>query len=192
MTIEHAMEYLQPVLSIFTQAWRAAWDDMLNRYNDPDWDKRCRSTVLQMQAVIHAKRLCHGMPEVICLPFEQRSLFQYREVAIIQLKQLDEQMRARNYQTQTAKSFASQDELRGLSALPRLTIGLVPDAHWLSIAGIYVTFPHSISGNNWVLDISGDPVDVNTTEFAFDEPGVAQTNRWQPKRTSTGDSANGI
>lgn len=192
MTIDEASQTFQSVIPIFREAWTLGWADMQSQYNNPDWSPRVRSNVLQAQAVLHAKRLTADIPEIIYRDFEGRDLFKYNGCAFIQLKQLDQQLRSKNYQTRTATAFAAQMEIDGLQTIPRFTIGLVPDAHWIAVAGIYLTYPRSTSGNNWELDITGDPVDVNANQATFDEPSFKPASRWKIKRSASEGISNGV
>jgi len=57
MTSPEAIKTLAPVFPSLRESWKKAWADITGEYSHPEYDNRCRSTQLQMHAVIHAKRL---------------------------------------------------------------------------------------------------------------------------------------
>jgi hypothetical protein len=186
MTSSGAINTLGPVIPSLRESWKRAWSDITGEYNNPEHDNRCRSTLLQMQAVIHAKRLTAEFLDYKYI--DTRHLFVLPEVAVFRLKKLDQHHLSKNYPTDTSNKIYRQQGLPGLDDIPWLTVGLVPDEDWVEPVGTFITYPKYSGANNWVLDISGEPQDIEdlqTTFYQDIEATDAQSRRFRPKRTDT-------
>jgi hypothetical protein len=189
-SIQAAKEF-EGVIPVFREAWRLAWVDILGKFNEPGWDNSCRSQVLQMQAVIHAKELFHGNSDVNHFKVEVRNLFLIREAGLFGLKQFDENHCTKNYATDGAKLFDSQSELPGLGDYQRYTVGILAQEDWTDYVGIYMACPRAIRQRpNWVLDITGEPVDIESLQSEFNESISQPTERrFKPLRKQSEERA---
>ena len=184
MTSTKAIERLAPVIPLMRESWKRAWGDITGEYNNAEHDNRCRTTILQMQAVIHAKRLTAEYLDYKCV--ETRHLFILPGVAVLRLKKLDQEHLSRNYPTKTSERIYRQQGIPGLEDMPWLTVGLVPNEDWVDYAGIFITYPKWSGANNWVISITGEPQDIDqlqTTFYEEIETSNAQPRRFKPKRT---------
>jgi hypothetical protein len=184
MTSPEAIEQLRPVFPPLRESWQRAWADLTGKYNNPEHDNRCRSTILQMHAVIHAKRLTAEFLDYT--PIETRHLFVLPDVAVFRLKKLDQQHLSRNYPTETSNKIYRQQGLPGLDDLPWFTVGIVPNEDWVDYAGIFIAYPKWSGANNWVIDITGEPHDIDELQTTFHEDFEAtdgESRRFKPKRT---------
>ena len=163
MTEIEAQKKLGKEISILRESWKKAWQDIYGQFFHPEHDPRCRSVILQMQAVIHAKEpLIRDCGARYHLRHTQH-IFEIPETAYIVMKQLRTNRNPIYNRTKHAAHFYSQTMLKGLQGHPRLICGFVPTVDWVEIAGIYLTFPNSEGlSNNWELDISAgvEPIDV--------------------------------
>ncbi len=186
LTLTQAADEFSDIMPVFTQAWTMAWSDILSRFNEPGWDNSCRSHVLQMQAVIHARELFSGNKEVRYFTYNNRHVFAVRNNGLFKVKQLDENHCSSNAKTTAAVVFDSQAPLEGFAEFQRFTVGLLPKADWLDYIGIYLTFPNGFREKpNWVLDItSGKPVDIEALQNEFPEHISQPERRFKPKKQS--------
>lgn len=182
LTAIQATEKFEAIIPVFRESWKLAWRDMVSTYNDPNWDNRCRSTVIQMQAVNHAKELTMDNPDINHLNFDSRHLFLFQDQWLFGLKQLDDRHCSKNFPTPAALAFAKQQELAGLEAYPRYTIGLLPNPDWTDYIGVFLTYPKATGQNNWVLNITGAPVDIESLQSEFNEPISQPERRFRPIR----------
>jgi len=178
------------VIPPLRESWKRAWADITTDYNNPEHDNRCRSTILQMQAVIHAKRLTAEFLDY--RPIATRHLFVFPDVAVFRLKKLDQLHLSRNYPTRTSDAIYRQEGLPGLNDIPWLTGGLVPDEDWVEPVGTFITYPKYSGANNWVIDITAEPHDIEELQTTFHEEMEtpdAESRRFRPKRTDQGKRA---
>jgi len=181
------------VIPLFREAWKLAWADIIGRFNEPGWDNRCRSQVIQMQAVIHARELLSGNPDVRHFMIDNRHVFSVRNCGLFRLKQLDENHCTSNYATSAARAFDGQSQLSGLEEYQRFTIGLMPNPDWTDYVGIYMTFPKALRQRpNWVLDITGTPIDVESLQDEFNESVSKPERRFKPLRKQSEERAANI
>ena len=186
LTSTQAAEEFSDVIPTFRRAWEMAWDDLMNRFNEPGWDNSTRSHVIQMQAVLHTRELFDGSPDVAYFTINNRHVFTVRDNGLFKLKQFDENHCSSNYSTRAARAFESQAQLRGLEDYQRFTIGFIPKPDWTERIGIYLAYPKALRKRpNWVLDITtGTPVDIESLQNEFDEPISQPERRFKPKKQS--------
>jgi hypothetical protein len=193
LTSLEAAEEFGDVIPGFSEAWALALADMFGIYNNPDWDNSVRSQVIQMQAVIHAKQLFAGNPDVQHFKFNNRNIFAVRESGVFMLKQLDENHCTSNYGTPSAKAFDGQEELSGMPEYQRFAIGPVPNLDFTEFVGVYMTSPKAYRQKpNWVLNITGGvPVDIEPLQTLFDEPVTKPSRRFKPLRKQSEKESDG-
>jgi hypothetical protein len=186
LTSTEAAEEFSDVIPIFSRAWKMAWTDIVSKYNEPEWDNSCRSHVIQMQAVIHAREMFDGSADVAYLKIDNRHVFTVRDNGLFKLKQFDGNHASSNYMTVAARAFDSQVELMGFESYQRFAVGFIAKPDWTSYVGIYMTFPKALRKKpNWVLDItSGTAVDIEPVHEEFDEPISKPQRRFKPKKQS--------
>jgi hypothetical protein len=181
MTSNQAIQMLEPIIPVFRQAWVEAWDEVRDLLH-PEYDNRTRTSLLHMHAVMRAKALTYG-GTIGYRCVETRHLFLVGESAVLRLKKLDDQHIARNYPTETSEKIYRQEGLPGLEDRPWLTVGLVPNKDWTDYAGIYLTYPRHSGANNWVVNITAQPQDIDKLQNNFDESLNESTRRrFRPKR----------
>jgi hypothetical protein len=138
-----------------------------------------------MQAVIHARELFNGSPDVAYFKINNRHVFTVRDNGLFKMKQFDENHCSCNYMTQAAIEFDSQAELPGFEDYQRFTVGFIPKADWTDYVGIYLAFPKALRQRpNWVLDITGTPVDIESLQEEFNEPISQPERRFKPRKQS--------
>jgi hypothetical protein len=185
LTSMQAAEQFEEFIPGLREAWKLAWADMLTKYNDPRWDDRVRSNVIQMQAVSHARELFQGNPRVRHDQIDGRHVFVILEKGLFRLKQLDENHCTSNYQTDAARRYDGTKSLPGFEGYQRLTVGLMPDTNWTNYVGVFMTFPNGFRKKpNWVLDITGVPVDIDALQTEFNESVSQPERRFKPRRKS--------
>jgi hypothetical protein len=186
LTSMQAAEEFSDVIPVFSEAWKRAWTDILSKYNEPGWDNSCRSHVIQMQAVIHAREMFNGSPDVAYFRIDNRHVFTVRDNGLFKMKQFDENHVSSNYATVAAKVFDSQVQLLGLEDYQRFTVGFIPKPDWTSYVGIYLTFPKALRKKpNWALDITtGTAEDIESLQEQFDEPISQPERRFKPRKQS--------
>jgi hypothetical protein len=181
-TAVQAAEEFKDIIPVLRESWQRAWRDMLTRFNDPNWDGRCRSTVIQMQAVIHFRLATYDHHLVTPHIIDNRHVFVVNESGLFHFKQLDSGHCSKNIPTRAAMAFLEQDEIPGFESYSRFTVGLVPKPDWTDYVGIYMTFPKATGQNNWVLDITKTAVDIDTLQNEFDESVSQPPRRFKPIR----------
>src|SRR5882672_189223 len=112
-TAVQAADEFSEIIPVFRDSWKLAWRDMLTKYNDPVWDNRCRSTVIQMQAVIHAGMATYDNQSVTRYVIDNRHVFVVEDRGLFHLKQLDDRHCSSNYRTRAAVAFLEQEEIPG-------------------------------------------------------------------------------
>ena len=193
LTAKQSAQEFSGEIPIFRQAWEMAKDDILKRFNEPGWDDSCRSHVIQMQAVIHARELFYKSPGVRYFTINKRHVFSVRDSGLFRLKQLDENHCTSNYGTDAAKAFDSDSALPGFDEYQKFTVGFVPKPDWTGFVGIYLTFPKAFKEKpNWVLDITGEPVDIESLQEEFNESiSQQERRRFKPRKQSEKRSDDG-
>jgi hypothetical protein len=193
LTSTQAAEEFKDEIPMFREASRRAWGDILSKYNEPGWDNSCRSHVLQMQSVLHAKEIFHSNAGVKHFTIDNRHVFIVREKGLFHFKQFDENHCTSNARTPAAELFYSQSELPQLEGCQRFAVGLIAKADWTGYVGIYMTYPKAFRKKpNWVLNITGTPVDIEALQDEFDESVSQPERRIKPRARPgrrAGDSA---
>lgn len=172
MTEEEAQSKLKNIIPILRESWERAWADIQGRFFEPEHDLRCRSVILQMQAVIYAKNLLVHDQRIHYHSRHTQHIFKIPGTAYIVMKQLRPSLIPNFNRTKHATHFYSQGILKGLEDHPRLICGLVPNQDWTEIGGIFLTFPNREGlANNWELNISAgvEPVDVAQTRIDIED-----------------------
>ena len=190
MTAREASETFREEFPVFGQACRNGWDEATRVFHPQD-DNRCRTTLLQMRAVIAAQQLFYAGQRFRYQCVQTMHLFVLPEIAVIRFKKLDQQFLSRNYPTPTAEGLYRQEGLPGFEVVPWLTVGVVPNADWTDYSGVFMTCPRSPGANNWVLDItSGIARDINDFETTFDDAlEEPAQRRFRPRRTNIGEES---
>ena len=170
MTQSDAIIQVGNVLSVLSDSWRKGWNDTLGRFFEPEHDRRCRSCILQMQAVIHAKKPLMSDYGARLHSRHSQHIFTIPDIAHIVMKQLRAADLCPNFSPTThARQFYSQDDLPGLENSPRLICGPVLSHDWTALDGIYLTFPNKEGrANNWVLNISDHAAPVDNGQLQID------------------------
>lgn len=196
MTENTAIEKLgEPLLKAVSESWKGAWDDLRGQYNNPDHDNRCRSVLLQMQAVIRMRRIS-GSLGVRYLCDQTQHLFILPDTCCIVFKKLDEDNRPSVNQTERAKALL-QSTL--FPDLPTLIVGMAPTESWLSYTGVFLCCPNKFgTGNSWVLNITDGvkPIDSAQTVIlpvisetdSLSTPG--RSTRWKLKSNNNKKNSN--
>ena len=175
---------MKNVLPVLSGSWaKAFWKVAYGEYFHPDHDSRCRSTLLQMQAVIHAKApLMNDHGARYCCLCSQH-VFTLPDIAHLVMKGLSSISLCPSFSpTRRAKRFYSEAELPGLENLPRLICGLVPNHTWSEINGIYITSPRKEGSSiNWVLDIYDAKEHIDNLQFELEFESKPKKPRFRPK-----------
>ena len=190
-TSTQAAEEFKLEIPQFREASHLAWRDIVTKYNEPGWDNSCRSHVLQMQSVIHAQEIFHGNSDVEHFTIDNRHVFVVRKKGLFHFKQFDENHCTSNAKTPAAELFYSQSALPNLEDYQRFAVGLIAKPDWTEYVGIYMTYPRAFKKKpNWVLNITGTPVDIEFLQNEFNESVSKPERRFKPK-TRPGKQADG-
>ena len=185
MTQNQAIEQIgAPIIMALSQAWKNAWDDIRGQFNNPDFDNRTRSSLLQALAVIHARLTLQDLGvNYVC--DETQHIFVVPGVARVIFKKLDEARRPIKNRTDRTRALF-QSTL--FDDLPTLVVGMATDYNWVGFIGIYLYSPKSNSaGNSWTLEITDGIVAIDEDQAKFvslmDETEFDETTETKPKPT---------
>ena len=162
-----ARNAFSPYLSWFRECWISGLQDYNNFLAHPQDDNRSRSVMIQNRAIIHAINSCSRYPSIKPFEWNTRRLFKFEDRAIIQFKKLtarEGELSLSNNMNKTAEAFDRQEHLPGLNDTPRITAGYFPNQDHTDMA-FYILCTKSHYENNWILDISGQPVARNVDLF---------------------------
>lgn len=183
MTQNQAIEQIgAPIIMALSQAWKNAWDDIRGQFNNPDFDNRTRSSLLQALAVIHARLTLQDLGvNYVC--DETQHIFVVPGVARVIFKKLDEARRPIKNRTDRTRALF-QSTL--FDDLPTLVVGMATDYNWVGFIGIYLYSPKSNSaGNSWTLEITDGIVAIDEDQAKFvslmDETEFDETTETKPK-----------
>lgn len=193
-----AKSAFESYLPWFRECWLAGWDDYKNFLSHPQDDNRARSVMIQNRAIIHAINSCSRFSGITPIEWNTRRLFKFDDWAILQFKKLTSReggLTLSNNMNPTAAAFARQEHLPGLNDTPRITVGYYPNQDHTEMA-FYILCTKNPYENNWILDITGEPVARNVDLFEIpDEQISTPTKRVRAKSTNIisidGNSAQG-
>lgn len=177
------------VIPAISRSWKRAWDDIRGPFNHPGHDNRCRSILLQMQAVIHMRDQEAGPLGIKYMCDQTQHMFIAPDGdACFIFKKLDENRQP--HKNDTDRSKALYQSLL-FPEFPTLVAGLVPAQNWLSYVGIYLCRPNKKGdGNSWEMEITNkiilneDSQDTLTLLESpnFDEQIEKPKTKFTPKR----------
>ncbi|HXC02779.1 MAG TPA: hypothetical protein VNU49_09030 [Opitutaceae bacterium] len=173
MTSDQALADLGNLFPEILAACNQAWLD-LNTQSHPGWDRRCRSTVLQMSATVRFReRIARlGIQE---LSPDKRHLFLVPGKAYLFFKKASEALLPLNNHTIKSERFYSQEPLAGMDDLPRLMVGIRPNDDWTSLAGVYLIHLSSSLHRNWELSLATSESALEPDQLRFaPEPEIRQ------------------